>query len=35
MASFYKAYKKGTSEIVYFETNEQQADIMMKPLAKP
>ena len=27
--------KQGTSNIFYIETNEQQADIMTKPLAKP
>ena len=27
--------KQGTSNIFYIETNEQQSDIMKKPLAKP
>ena len=27
--------KRGTLNIVYIETNEQQAKIMTKPLAKP
>ena len=32
---FREYIKRGTSKIVYIETNEQQVDIMKKPLAKP
>ena len=33
---FFREHNKlGTSKIVYIEINEQQADIMTKPLAKP
>ena len=32
---FREHIKQGTSKIVYVETNEQQADIMTKPLYKP
>ena len=32
---FREHIKKGTSKKVYIETNEQQADIMTKPLVKP
>ena len=32
---FREHIKRGTSKIFYIETNEQQADIMTKPLAKP
>ena len=32
---FIKNIKRGTSKIVYVETNKQQADITTKPLAKP
>ena len=32
---FREHIKRGTSKTVYVETNEQQADIMTKPLAKP
>ena len=32
---FREHIKRGTSKIVYVETNEQQAEIMTKPLVKP
>ena len=32
---FRKHIKQGTSKIFYIEANEQQADIMTKPLDKP
>ena len=35
MAFFIEHIKQGTSNIVYVETDEQQANIMKKPLAKP
>ena len=33
--NFREHIKLGPSKIVYIESNEQQADIMTKPLAKP